>query len=98
MGNTVLKAMRVFEVERKEAISRDNISAAQDKLLTIVEEVRSSAKDIKSPSSSQGPSPRRSRFDKYVDPKGSGGSRSSQGGGGVGSNGGGPPAAQQAAP
>eukprot|EP00973_Karenia_brevis_P044311 6138625-Karenia_brevis.AAC.1 len=67
MGQTVMRAMKDFEVERKESISRlhdtmsdfkDNGKVAQEKLLSIVEEVRSSARSMGSPPSSQVGSPK----------------------------------------
>eukprot|EP00973_Karenia_brevis_P069414 9652232-Karenia_brevis.AAC.1 len=61
MGQTVLKTMKELEESRKGAISRmqktmkdfkSNIQVAEDKLLAIVDEVKSSSRNVGSPRSS----------------------------------------------
>eukprot|EP00973_Karenia_brevis_P075761 10526213-Karenia_brevis.AAC.1 len=76
--------MKELEASRKGASSRmretmkdfkSNLQVAEDKLLAIVDEVKSSSRNVGSP--------RSSRFDKYV-PRDSGGSKASTAGGGAG--------------
>eukprot|EP00973_Karenia_brevis_P010435 1416425-Karenia_brevis.AAC.1 len=75
MGQTVVKTMKELEASRKGAASwmhetmgdfKSNDQVAEDKLLAIVDEVKSSSRNVGSH--------RSSRFDKYV-PRDSGGSR-----------------------